>query len=319
LQRVTLMIEVNDSGEGIAVEDQQRIFEPFIQLDNPSDQKGTGLGLTITRQFVELMGGAIRVESTPGKGSTFCVEVPVAIAEAAMAVIPGDRDTRIARLAPGQPDYRILIVEDQVENRLLLRQLLERVGFQVRVAENGAEGVEVFQAWRPHFIWMDWRMPVMDGLEATRSIRSLTGGHDVKIVALSASVFKEEREQILSAGADDFIPKPIQFNSIYECMARHLGARYITYEPPSPVNTPAGSDMDRSALAALPSALRTAMADALVSLDAARITASIRQVAGVDAALGSVLQHHTDQFKYTLILQALQSLPSGLLEEKDLV
>ena len=178
-----------------------------------SDQKGTGLGLTITRQFVELMGGAIRVESAPGQG----IDVPRRGAGGAgrrrPTVARGQtvRDAVVARLAPGQPEYRVLIVEDQAENWQLLRQLLERAGFQVRVAENGAEGVEAFQSWRPHFIWMDWRMPVMDGLEATRRIRALDGGREVKIVALSASVFKEEREQVLAAGVDDFVPKPIQF------------------------------------------------------------------------------------------------------------
>jgi signal transduction histidine kinase/CheY-like chemotaxis protein len=305
--RVMLILEVEDSGDGIDVKDQQRIFEPFIQL-NKSDQKGTGLGLTITRQFVELMGGKIRVESTTGKGSKFRVEVPVEPTVSSAAVSARNREMR---LAPGQPECRILIVEDQEENWQLLRQLLEHAGFQVRVAENGAEGVEIFQSWRPHFIWMDWRMPVMDGLEATRRIRALEGGRDVKIAALSASVFKEERTQVLEAGADDFVSKPIRFDAIYDCMTRQLGVRFLPDEQ-SPSTMPGTSVcLDNEALAALPSPLRTELTKALVSLDDKRITESIRHVAESNSSLGSVLKHHAERFQYTTILRAFQATGDG--------
>jgi CheY-like chemotaxis protein len=144
-------------------------------------------------------------------------------------------------------------------------------------------------------------------LEATRRIRTLAGGRDVKIVALSASVFKEEREQVLAAGADDFVPKPIQFGRIYECMAKSLGVRFISDEPPPSVATGPSGALDRVALAALPPALRTELADALVSLDAERIAGVIRRVSESDPALGGALEHHADQFQYTGILQALQA------------
>jgi CheY-like chemotaxis protein len=201
----------------------------------------------------------------------------------------------------------VLIVEDLAENWQLLQELLKRAGFQVRVAENGAEGVETFQSWRPHFIWMDWRMPVMDGLEATRRIRELDGGRDVKIVALSASVFSNEREQVLAAGADDFVSKPIQFSRIYDCMARHLGVRFVLDEPQAAAATELGPDVDREALAALPTSSRVDLADALVSLDAMRIDGSIHRVAELNPALASVLVRLAGGLQYTAILQALQS------------
>ena len=304
--RVMLVIEIEDTGPGIAAADQRRIFEPFVQLGHKSDPQGTGLGLTLTRQFVELLGGALHVESTVGQGSKFRVEAPVARAEALTLPQGEAGEMRMAHLAPGQPAPRILIVEDQAENWMLLRQLLEQAGFQVRVAENGAEGVEAFQAWRPHFIWMDWRMPVMDGLAATQRIRTLEGGRDVKIVALSASVFQEDREQVLAAGVDDFVFKPIQFKQIYDCMAQHLGVRFISDESPFAAAAPAG-ELDRAALAALPAALRTELADVLVSLDAEPIGGSIRRVAALNPALGEVLEHYAGQFQYTRILHALQA------------
>jgi signal transduction histidine kinase/ActR/RegA family two-component response regulator len=231
--RLPLLVEVEDTGAGISAEDQARIFDPFVQVGAATQQTGTGLGLAITRKYVELLGGRIGVESTPGRGSTFRVEVPVApVADSDLSAAAIARG-RVLSLEPGQPEHRILVVEDQMENWLLLQRLLEGVGFQVRVAENGAAGVEVFQAWRPDFIWMDVRMPVMDGLEATRRIRALEGGREVKIVALTASVFGEERANVLGAGMTDFIRKPYRAEEIFDCLARHLGVRFVYDEMPS--------------------------------------------------------------------------------------
>ncbi len=176
-QRLLLLIEVEDTGVGISAEDLKRVFEPFVQAGKSASQRGTGLGLAITREYVELMGGRVGAESSLGRGSVFRVEIPVervggvAEAEAATAY-----RGRIARLAPGQPEYRILIVEDQVMNWLLLLRILDAAGFQTRMAEDGEACVELFQTWRPHLVWMDVRMARMDGLEATRRLRRRWAG-----------------------------------------------------------------------------------------------------------------------------------------------
>jgi signal transduction histidine kinase/DNA-binding NarL/FixJ family response regulator len=313
--RVTLVIDVEDTGAGIAPEDQQRIFEPFVQLEQRTEQPGTGLGLTITRQFVELMGGTVQVESQQGRGSRFRVELPVEPAAEALVAPAGGAAGRMSRLEPGQPQRRVLIVEDHPANALLLRGLLEQAGLQVRVALDGAHGVEAFESWRPHFIWMDWRMPVMDGLEATRRIRALDGGCDVKIVALSASVFKEERDQMLAAGVDDFVAKPVQFGAIYDCMARQLGLRFM------PVEGEAGPilALDQAALAAVAPALRMELADALVSLEVDRISGWIRRVAETDPALASALEQLASRFQYTAILRALETCGGGAEKWRDAV
>ncbi|HRD49017.1 MAG: response regulator [Candidatus Competibacter sp.] len=301
-----LSIEVEDSGPGIALDDQARIFDPFIQADNASTQKGTGLGLAITRQFVELLGGRIGVTSQLGQGSCFRIELPVeAVAESETPDAEEDR-SEVIGLEPGQPDYRILIVEDQPENALLLSHLLEGLGFQVQTAENGVQGIERFQQWRPHFIWMDRRMPVMDGLEATRRIRALEGGKAVKIVALTASVFAEQREEMLEAGTDEILHKPFQIGEIFNCLARHLGVRYLRREVEPAATAPATTVPDWAALAALPDELRRELADALVALDTGRIDALIGRVAERDAALAKVLRQHADNFDYEVIEEALQ-------------
>lgn len=302
-----LVVEVADSGVGIAAEDLARVFEPFVQAGDQSLHKGTGLGLTITRQQVELMGGRIGVESQPGRGSLFRVEVPVQGAEASEAAGANTDRPRIVGLVPGQPEQRILIVEDEAANALLLRRMLEGVGFPVRVARNGAAGIEAFQTWRPHLIWMDIRMPVMDGLEAARRIRALDGGRAVKIVALTASVFPEERDRVLAAGMDDFIRKPCRWEEIFDCLARHLDARF-TYDTPSGSTTvePSGS-LGPEALAVLSPGQRGELANALIALDAARIGAIIRDLATQYPALGALLQGYANRLEYTSLLHAVQS------------
>ncbi len=190
-----LLIEVEDSGPGIAPQDQNTIFEPFVQLDHPADSKGTGLGLSITRQFINLMHGHISLESETGKGSLFRIDLPLRpAADTDIYNLHRTEKRKIVGVEPGQADYRILIVEDQLENRLLLTDLMKPLGFRIELAENGKQGVEIFQNWHPDIIWMDRRMPVMDGMEATKRIRALPGGKDVKIVAVTASAYTEQRQ-----------------------------------------------------------------------------------------------------------------------------
>lgn len=224
--RLRLRFEIADTGIGIAPQDQERIFEPFTRLGNVAERKGTGLGLSITRQYVNAIGGSIHVDSVLGEGSRFCLNIPVDLVAEGDYEPDNTQAPRVTSLEPGQPEYRVLIIDDRPEDRLVLRRLLEGVGFRVRTAETGESGVECFRAWRPHFIWMDRRLPVMDGLEATRRIRSLDGGRDIKMAGVSASAFPSERDEMLAAGLDDFVRKPYLPNEIFACMARHLSIRY---------------------------------------------------------------------------------------------
>lgn len=303
-----LIVEVEDSGVGIADSDLPRIFSAFVQVGKQTLHEGTGLGLAITRKFVELMGGRITVESVLGKGSTFRMEIPVERARAEDVSESAANRRKVMALSPGQPEYRILIVEDQMENWLLLRQLMEDAGFRAEVAKNGAEGVEMFAAWRPHFIWMDIRMPVMDGLEAARRIRALDGGRDAKIVALTASVFKEERDNIMAAGMDDFIRKPYRPEEVFECLTRHLGASFI-YEESTEQSTahPGAAALRPEDMAALPVGLRRELGEALTNLDTTRLTELIERVSALNPALGEALAQHADLLDYTTLHQAVMA------------
>ena len=301
-----LLIEVEDTGMGIRPEDQQIIFEPFVQLAESGVQKGTGLGLAITRQYVQLMGGTITLESTPGKGSLFRVELPMRLASGAEVSKPPERAGEVAGIAPGQPEYRILIVEDQVENQLLLERLLRGAGFGVRLAENGEQAITLFQNWNPHFIWMDRRMPVMDGLEATKRIRALPGGKEVKIVGVTASVFREQRDELIAAGMDDLLRKPYRHSEIFECMAKHLGVRYLYGTAPAPQNAMEMVTLTPAMLELLQPALRRELAEAVQRLDSERIKAVIQAIAQHDAPLAQVLAQFAANFDYPAILRALR-------------
>ena len=300
-----LVIEVEDSGIGISKADQARIFDPFVQVGKSTTQKGSGLGLSIVREYVKMMGGDIEVESTPDIGSLFRVNLPVQRAEEYEVMSSESAQGRIIGLESGQPEYRILIVEDQLENQLLLQRLLKDAGFTAKVAQNGTEAIELFQSYHPHFIWMDRNMPVMDGIEATQRIRAMSGGKEVKIVAVTALAFAEQREEMLAAGVDDFVRKPYRPAEIFDCMTRQLGVHFIHEQA---AHIEADSALSTSALAKLPEILRRELADDLVLGNTEQLAQLIHRIKQQDAALAKVLARHVAAFNYLPILNALETV-----------
>jgi len=227
-ETVKLQIEVQDTGSGIPADQTEQIFETFVRVEGEqSAEKGTGLGLSISKALVEMMGGQISLESELGQGSCFKFELPLSLVEADEVSLDELPAPEVVGLQNEGTEWRILVVDDNLENRLLLSNLLVQVGFMVREAENGQEAVEQFQVWKPHLIWMDIRMPVMDGQTATKVIRVLPDGETVKIVAITASVLAEQRQEILAAGCDDLVRKPFRDDDIFECMAAQLGIEYL--------------------------------------------------------------------------------------------
>jgi signal transduction histidine kinase/ligand-binding sensor domain-containing protein/CheY-like chemotaxis protein len=297
-----LTFEVEDTGIGISPEDQERIFEAFVQVGKTEREKGTGLGLSISRQFVELLGGSIRVGSVPGQGSRFQVTLPVLQSHQAEASIPVSESEYV--LEAGQPEYRILIVDDDADNRELLQRILTKARFHVKACANGAEAVEAFRSWRPHFIWTDLRMPGMDGVEVMRRIRAIEGGRDVKIAALSASTDASGGAHVLTAGMDDFVRKPFRANEIFECLARYLGVKYCR-SGDGPTPGPAVAALRSEALQALPGELRAELTNAIVTLDITRVMAVIARVSERDAALGSALAFYAERSALTKIYNVL--------------
>ena len=226
-----LQFEIEDTGPGIAAEEMNKLFEPFEQTQTGrKSQHGTGLGLPISRKFVQMMGGDITVSSTPDLGSKFAFDIQIRLADPTDVKMLKPQK-KVIGLAPDQPEYRILVVDDRADNRLVLVRLLSSLGLLVREAENGQEAVAVWEDWQPQLIWMDMQMPVMNGYEATKQIKAHPLGKTTVIIALTASAFEEERKSILAAGCDDFMPKPFEANILFAKMEEFLGIRYVYEEP----------------------------------------------------------------------------------------
>ena len=300
-----LRFEVEDTGPGIRAEDRERIFAPFVQVeDRPTTEAGTGLGLALCKQYVELMDGTIRVGGEPGKGAVFQVEIPV-VALPPEAIPIEARRGRVLGLAEGQPRYRLLIAEDQPENRLLLRKLLEPCGFDLREAVNGQEAVIIFEQWRPHLIWMDIRMPVMDGLEATRQIKATTAGAHTRIIAVTAHALEEERRAILAAGCDGFIRKPYKDVEILDALTNHLGVR-VVYEDETTPAAGAG-ELHADALAGLPEEFLNDLEQALVRLDIGAVNRAIDAIRARQPALAEALTAVARDLQFGRILRMIRA------------
>ncbi len=294
----TLHFEVEDTGIGIDSEQLENIFDPFAQAGQvQTDSMGTGLGLSICKSFVELLGGEISVKSKPGSGSLFRVDLAVALAVTAEASGIEESGPVVIGLQPGQSTWRILVVEDDSENRQLLNSLLLQVGFNTRQAENGEEAVALFKQWQPHFIWMDIRMPVMDGYAATKKIRELPGGKEVKIVAVTAHSFNEHHEKILAAGCDGLVRKPFQEHEIFDTVAQHLGVEYLlgeTAEAPAPEETiPLTAEM----LSKLPVEIIEELREAARALNRDAIFATLERIEPQSPSIASGLRSLLDNFQ----------------------
>lgn len=301
-----LFFEVHDTGPGISAEELEVIFDPFVQTQSGlRSQEGTGLGLPISREFVRMMGGDIGVDSTPGVGSIFYFDIPVTLATAADVEEVKPR-RRVVGIAEGQPVYRMLVVEDKWANRKLLVRLLQPLGFEIREATNGQEALEIWQSWKPHVVWMDMRMPVMDGYEATRRIKATAQGQATIVIAITASAFEEDRKLILSEGCDDFIRKPFQEWEIYDRLERHLGIQFI-YEEERLSSGPAPEEaqitLRSEALAVQSEAWRAALRDAAAQADADWVLRLADEAN--DARIAEALRGLVRDFRFDLILEAL--------------
>lgn len=305
--QITLHFEVEDTGAGIAPDEMESLFEPFVQTETGrKSQQGTGLGLPISRKFVQLMGGDITLSSTVSQGTIFKFDIQLQLTSCAdLQEIQQVR--RVIGLEPGQPEYRILVVDDRDLNRRLLTKMLSPMGFQVREAENGQEAIAVWESWEPHLIWMDMRMPVMNGYEATEHIKSHIKGQATAILALTASVLEEEKAIVLGAGCEDFVRKPFREEVIWEKMAKYLGVRYV-YEQKDEVES-LKDESTNSAFTLQPSSLQVMPVDwisqlqqAATQLDAEQILALIAQIPQTHISLAKALQQKVNDFDFGQIV-----------------
>ncbi len=247
-----VQFEVEDTGPGLSSEEIKDLFQAFQQTRvGRQSQEGTGLGLRISQKFVQLMGGVITVTSTVGEGSRFKFEIPVGWVQGSTIENTSNLNGAI-RLAPGQPSYRILVVEDNPINRLLLVTLLKDIGVEVQEAENGEVAIAAWQQWHPQLIFMDMHMPKINGYEATQRIKQwktrTNPSSDIPpvppIIAITASAFSENREECLQVGCDNFVSKPFRREEILETLSQYLGAKYSYQEMKNPATRASSLDQE---------------------------------------------------------------------------
>lgn len=306
-----LTFEISDTGLGIAADELNNLFEAFVQTRTGKDsQEGTGLGLPISRNFVELMGGQMTVSSVVGVGTTFAFYTRITVIDP--WEIEGKKTAvQVISLAPNQPSYRILIVDDKPSNNLLLLKLLSPLGFELKEASNGQEAVEIWNAWEPHLILMDMRMPVMDGYEATKLIKGTVKGQATAIIAVTASVLEEERAVVSLAGCDDFIRKPFREADIFDAIHKHIGVNFI-YEEESAskkdlTKIDIKSALSSSVLANLPSKLLADLLAASSLCDMNKIDSCIEQIREVDESAAEALAFLANDFDYAQIVSVIQN------------
>ncbi len=307
---VRLHFEVKDTGVGIAPEELAQVFESFVQTESGRQaQTGTGLGLPISQKYVHMMGGDLTVESEVGVGSKFEFDILVEGIETETAKRQRQQQ-RVVGLAEGQPAYKILIAEDRIDSQTLMLSLLSRVGFEVQVAANGKEAIERWQMWRPDLIFMDIRMPELDGLAATRQIKAMPGGDETAIVAVTASAFEEDRAAILAEGSDNFLRKPYGETDLFDVIARHLDVRYVYGPLPYQLVGPAGEDVKTVdfTLTDLPDDWRAALQQATIEGDLMWMSDLTEEIRASHPRLAKQLSQWINNFQYEEIHNLIDRL-----------
>ena len=308
-----LYFEIRDSGVGICPEELDVLFEPFTQTTSgEQSSEGTGLGLPISRKIIQLMGGDIQVKSVPEEGTTILFDIQVQIVDSAQ-VQSKATSAKIISMESGQPQYKILITDDNADNRKLLAEILKRVGFMTREAIHGQDALDIWKSWHPDLIFMDIRMPVMDGYKAVEFIRK-KADHKADIpapiiIALTASTLEEEKFIILETGCDDFMRKPFKESEIFDMISKHLNVKFI-YEDIKPlaVNdiSKTAQQVSPSSIAELPTELVAQLKKAATETDIEKINQIILEINHINKPLGDYLAGLSYDFEFGRIVSIIE-------------
>jgi CheY-like chemotaxis protein len=303
-RKYKLIVEIQDSGPGISEDELDKLFKHFVQTSTGINKSsGTGLGLALSRELAILMGGNISVTSEVGKGSVFSfyVEIEVGKAETVKDTIK----KQVIGMDKGLEDYRILVVDDKEENLQVVVKLLQIVGFVTKEAVNGEDAIAKFEEWNPHLILMDMRMPVMDGYEATRLIKSTEKGKQTPIVALTASSFEEERRKTIALGMQGYIRKPFRESELFGTIGNVLGINYI-YEDETLVPSEKHEIDDAEIvkeIIKLPVSLLSQLKDAVAVADLDRLIELIKSIDPENIDLAQHLMVLANNYDYDFLEQ----------------
>ena len=316
--QMMLHFEIEDTGAGLSVVEQKNLFKPFEQTKiGRVAAEGTGLGLAISQKFAQLMGGKIAVTSQPDQGSIFYFTIPVGYVASIVAPTLRPNTQTVIGLEPNQPIYRILIVEDNVTNRYLLSQILNLQGLELKEVDNGLDAIAVCKEWQPHLILMDIRMPVLNGVEATRRIKADAQTQNTIIIALTASAFEEQRQAFLAVGCDDFLSKPFQRRTLFTKIGQHLGVQYLyaTHEQtqtghlkqPNQKTSQQAEQALQAIAAELPDVWRVQLYHAALECSDVRVLELLQQIPSAHAALKDTLIELAEGFQFDQITAILSS------------
>lgn len=301
-----LISEVEDTGVGISKEDIKKLFKAFEQTETGIKAGGTGLGLAISLKLAKMMGGGINVQSEKGKGSCFRVVLYVKKAGA-------DKTKQVVKyrsvigIKDGQKPYKVLVVDDKDENRLLLCEMLQLVGFETQEASNGIEAIASFNEWSPNVILMDMRMPIMDGYETMSIIKATAKGKLTPIIAVTASVFLEDKSKMIAAGASNYIRKPFKENDLFEAIEACIGVKY-DYEDYDYDNSKLNqnSQIDLKEIKLLPSGLIVQIKEATINGDSEKLFEIIEEVSKTLPQLATQLWDLANDYKYEQLLKLFE-------------
>ena len=308
-----LIVEIQDSGPGIPEDELGKLFKQFeLTSAGIRTSSGTGLGLALSLELAMLMDGNITVKSTVGKGSVFTIDVVVhdGVADGSEAVIT----KRVIRINNPHDIYRILVVDDKEENRQVVVSFLKLVGFQTNEAINGEEAITKFEQWNPHLILMDFRMPVMDGYEATRLIKTTEKGKQTPIIAMTASLFEDKKENTPAPQIQGYIRKPFHENELFAAIGKALGIGYI-YEEETSADTPSryldNPGMIGEELSKLPTNFILQMQEAIEGADFHLLIHLIKTIENDNSELARHLLTKAHNYDYIYLQKILISKTSN--------
>lgn len=305
-RRWALSFEVEDTGIGIQPQEMDKLFQPFEQTKSAKGKGGTGLGLTISREYMCLMGGDLVVRSVFAKGSVFTAFCPFEEGHQEFAA-QKEEARRVLGLTPGIGPKTILVVDDKEISRRYVVELLAFVGFKTLEAVNGEEALVVCKKKKPDLVLMDMRLPVLDGYEATRRLKSTSAGKKIPVIAVSASAFEEERNAILATGADKFISKPFRECELFEEIKRLLGIEYRYAEEAATLACLEEYSVLRSEdLEHLPDELREELRQSLIVLHVGAIREAIGRIYSFDNTLGRMIMRMEREYQFDMLLDLLK-------------
>jgi len=304
--RILMIFEVEDTGPGIPKSDIRQLFSKYYQLKDGLRAGGTGLGLAISNKLAHLMKGTIEVDSTPGKGSTFRLTLPVSITDGT-DLISDTEQKHITRLARGAGMLKILVADDREINRQLLRSILEPAGFLVREAQNGKEAAALHASWKPHAVLMDLRMPVMDGVKATGIIRSTGTGSRIPVIGLTSGIMRSRRTERDSQGLDGYISQPVDPDELLTLLGSLMNLSYHTDEPTAEYRAATGRKLlTPEAIAGLPAGSIQQIRSAILEGDMIGLRKLAEGLAPEHAAVSTGIRELAAAYDYDTLHQLFE-------------